>query len=36
MSTAALVGLQDYLATTYHPDRDYVDGVLVERNASRD
>jgi hypothetical protein len=28
MSTAALVSLQEYLTTTYRPDRDYVDGVL--------
>src|ERR1700722_2824511 len=35
MSTAALVSLQEYLTTTYRPDRDYVDGVLVERNAGR-
>ncbi len=35
MSTAALVGLQEYLATTYHPDRDYVDGVLLERNVGQ-
>jgi Uma2 family endonuclease len=35
MSTAALVGLQEYLTTTYHPDCDYVDGVLVERNAGQ-
>ena len=35
MSTAALVSLQDYLTTTYHPDCDYVDGVLVERNVGQ-
>ena len=35
MSTAALVGLQEYLRTTYHPDCDYVDGVLVERNVGQ-
>jgi hypothetical protein len=35
MSTAALVSLQEYLATTYHPDCDYVDGVLVERNVGQ-
>jgi Uma2 family endonuclease len=35
MSTAALVSLQEYLTTTYHPDCDYVDGVLVERNVGQ-
>jgi len=35
MSTAALVSLQEYLATTYHPDCDYVDGVLVERSVGQ-
>jgi len=28
-----LVSLGEYLATTYRPDRDYVDGELVERNV---
>jgi Uma2 family endonuclease len=35
MSTAALVSLREYLATTYHPDCDYVDGVLIERNVGQ-
>jgi Uma2 family endonuclease len=35
MSTAALVSPREYLATTYHPDCDYVDGVLVERNVGQ-
>jgi hypothetical protein len=35
MSTAALVSLQEYLTTTYRPDCDYVDGVLLERNVGR-
>jgi Uma2 family endonuclease len=35
MSTAALVSLQEYLATPYHPDCDYVDGVLVERHVGQ-
>ena len=35
MSAAALLSLQEYLATTYHPDCDYVDGVLVERNVGQ-
>jgi Uma2 family endonuclease len=33
MSTAALVTVQEYLATSYRPDCDYVDGVLIERNV---
>ena len=32
MKTAALVPLEEYLATTYHPDCDYVEGEVVERN----
>jgi Uma2 family endonuclease len=30
---ATLVSLEEYLNTSYEPDRDYVDGVLVERNV---
>lgn len=33
MSTATLVPVEEYLATRYRPDCDYVDGVLVERNV---
>lgn len=32
MSTVTLVPLAEYLATTYRPDRDYVDGEVQERN----
>jgi Uma2 family endonuclease len=32
MSSATLVSLQEYLATSFRPDRDYVDGELQERN----
>lgn len=32
MATGALVPVEEYLNTTYHPDRDYVDGELIERN----
>lgn len=32
MATGALVSIEEYLATTYHPDCDYVDGVIEERN----
>ena len=31
MATAA-ISLQEYLATSYRPDRDYVDGAVLERN----
>ncbi|HEY6988959.1 MAG TPA: hypothetical protein VH369_11275 [Bryobacteraceae bacterium] len=33
MSTAALVSIDEYLLTSYRPDRDLVDGQLVERNV---
>src|SRR5579863_1321642 len=32
MATGALVSVEEYLASTWHPDRDYVDGELIERN----
>jgi Uma2 family endonuclease len=32
MSSATLVSVQEYLSTTYRPDRDFVDGELQERN----
>jgi len=32
-TTATLVPLKEYLRTTYHPDRDWVDGELKERNV---
>lgn len=33
MATTALVPLSEYLSTTYHPDRDYIEGSLQERNV---
>ncbi len=33
MSSAVLVPLSEYLGQTYHPDRDYVEGILQERNV---
>lgn len=33
MSTATLVPVEEYLNTSYDPDVEYVDGVLVERNV---
>ena len=32
MKTEALVPVEEYLRTTYHPDCDYVDGEVLERN----
>ena len=32
MSAGTLVSLEEYLKTMYHPDCDYVDGVVEERN----
>lgn len=31
-SPATLVSVSEYLSTSYRPDREYVDGALVERN----
>jgi Uma2 family endonuclease len=33
MSVGTLVTLDEYLNTAYSPDREYVDGVVVERNV---
>jgi Uma2 family endonuclease len=33
MSTATLISEQEYLASSYDPDQDYVEGVLLERNV---
>ena len=33
MSTGTVVTLSEYLATSYRPDCDYLDGVLLERNV---
>jgi Uma2 family endonuclease len=32
MATGSLISVEEYLHTTYRPDCDYVDGVVVERN----
>ena len=32
-TTAAFVSLDEYLNTSYEPDREFVDGALVERNV---
>jgi Uma2 family endonuclease len=33
METGTLISVEEYLHTSYRPDCDYVDGVLVERNV---
>jgi Uma2 family endonuclease len=33
MSTATRVSVEEYLATSYRPDLDYLDGEVVERNV---
>ena len=33
MAVETLVSVEEYLNTSYEPDREYVDGVLVERNV---
>jgi Uma2 family endonuclease len=33
MATATLIPVTEYLKTTYHPDCDYIDGELKERNV---
>lgn len=33
MGATALVSNESYLRTSYEPDREYADGVLIERNA---
>jgi Uma2 family endonuclease len=32
MSTAVMAPVEEYLRTSYHPDCDYVDGEVIERN----
>ncbi|MGO9336493.1 MAG: Uma2 family endonuclease [Terracidiphilus sp.] len=35
MATTTQIALSEYLQTTYHPDMEYVDGELLERNAGK-
>jgi Uma2 family endonuclease len=35
MATSALISLEDYLNTSYRPDREYMDGEVVERNTGK-
>jgi Uma2 family endonuclease len=32
MATGTLVSVEEYLSTSYRPDREYIDGVILERN----
>ncbi len=34
-TTATLLSLDEYMQTSYRPDREYVDGVLKERNGGK-
>jgi len=36
MPTQELITVQEYLSTSYHPDCDYVDGVVLERNVGEE
>ena len=33
MATGTLISVDEYLRTSYSPDKEYVDGILVERNV---
>lgn len=35
MSVGALLSVEEYLHTSYHPDCDFVDGATVERNGGK-
>jgi Uma2 family endonuclease len=35
MAASTQISLSEYLRTTYHPDREYVDGELQERNVGK-
>ena len=35
MAVAAMVTLEEYLSTSYDPDREYVDGEIRERNVGK-
>ncbi len=35
MSTAVLTSIDQYLSTSYHPDREYIDGEIVERHMGK-
>ena len=33
MERSTLIPVEEYLSTSYRPDREYIDGVLLERNV---
>jgi Uma2 family endonuclease len=33
MSTSVLTSIEEYLNTSYHPDREFIDGEILERNV---
>jgi len=35
MSVATLISLEEYLHTSYHPDCDFIDGEVLERNVGK-
>jgi Uma2 family endonuclease len=35
MATSVLVSIAEYLKTSYRPDREYIDGQIVERNMGK-
>ena len=35
MSAATLLSIEEYLNTSFHPDREYIDGEVIERNVGR-
>jgi Uma2 family endonuclease len=36
MATGSLVSVEEYLSTSYRPDCEYIDGVILERNLGED
>jgi hypothetical protein len=36
MAATTLIPVEEYLRTCYRPDRDFIDGVLVERNVGEE
>lgn len=36
MASSVLIPVSEYLTSTYHPDRDYIDGELKERNMGEE
>ena len=36
MATGTLVSMEEYLSTSYRPDREYVDALILERNLGEE